>query len=967
MPDSTDEALSPALNIGFPFSFNCNIYTQFMVSSNGWMSLGTAAGGPMPVNTLTTTGQGPILAPLWDDLMVTADSGNVNYELSGTAPNRMLTVEWLYMNWGAPSPGPVMSFEVKLYETSNIIEFVYQREINTIWYGSASVGINGGTIPGDFYSVWGTVAAPVAMYGTENDTVRTRPRGGRVYQWLPPDMTYNTSVTTQAGVGTVPACTLNKPIIGVQITTDWCVNPTLLTQLYYSMAGSTIPGTNTNDVTAVHIYYTGSSPVFAPINEFVPGGIVPAPGTTIANGSQALVQGINYFWIAYDLNAASATTGDLLDARCTGLRVGGFAQTPVVTNPPGRCTIVKCNAAPGGVGGMAFWVEGTAGTSATVDATPLASWNDQSGNGRNAFAPAATNSPAFYDNGADNINFNPLVKFNDAGQNPVLASYMTVPGNGILATGNNPYDVYAVVKPGGNNLASQGKFLFAGTTGLNNANAFNTGATYSFGDVWNSNDLVANNNWTINYPSLVAFDFNAAQRQLFVAGASVGTLAGGGHGVPDVNDALGCTAATSPGTEFYDGGIAEIVTYPNTTHTAALRNKVESYLAIKYGITLQHDYLSSLGATVWNRSQDPAYNTNILGIARDDNSALLQRQSESTDPQPDLLTVYIGPAKTVNQANNTGSFAAGDQSFFMAANNNDPFLYAGGGSSTAEKPPGICCRLQREWLSQKTNFTNADLTLEFDFNVVTPGYSPLNPADLRLLVDDDGDFTNALVLGSPAVTISVSASVVTVKVPAFNFTGTPYFTLASVSMLTPLPVQVTDFTADCKNNTVQLKWTKRSGSPNSFVVERSADGTRFSDLATLQSLTTGLQDFSWPDASPLAGTAYYRLKIIDQLSAATYSPTLTVNSCSAGTVRLATDPQSGLSTLFLQLQQNAMVYIGFFDVTGRRFDIPGLTGVRGLKQGAVQLPVAGKGLAAGIYFLSVVINGNNQVFRIVEH
>src|SRR5882724_8974521 len=74
MPDSTDEALSPAINIGFPFSYACNTYTQFMVSSNGWMSLGSSATGPMPNNALTTTGQGPILAPLWDDLAVSGDS-----------------------------------------------------------------------------------------------------------------------------------------------------------------------------------------------------------------------------------------------------------------------------------------------------------------------------------------------------------------------------------------------------------------------------------------------------------------------------------------------------------------------------------------------------------------------------------------------------------------------------------------------------------------------------------------------------------------------------------------------------------------------------------------------------------------------------------------------------------------------------------------------------------------------------
>src|SRR5581483_1122974 len=129
------------------------------------------------------------------------------------------------------------------------------------------------------------------------------------------------------------------------------------------------------------------------------------------------------------------------------------------------------------------------------------------------------------------------------------------------------------------------------------------------------------------------------------------------------------------------------------------------------------------------------------------------------------------------------------------------YLYSG---AATEVPPGICCRLRREWLSQKTNFTNTDLKLEFDFNIITPGYSPLNAADLRLLVDADGDFTNATILNTPAITIAVSASVVTITVPASAFTGTPYFTLASASATTLLPVQFISFAATCRDEAAQL-------------------------------------------------------------------------------------------------------------------------------------------------------------------
>src|SRR4051812_48930169 len=141
IPASTDEAVSGAQNIGFTFTYNCNTYTQFVASSNGWMSLGAAATQPLPVNALGTTGIGPILAPLWDNLATDA-TGNVNYQLTGMPGSQTLTVEWFNMRWDANSATPVMLFEVKLHEGTNLLEFAYQRYTpSTITNGSASIGI----------------------------------------------------------------------------------------------------------------------------------------------------------------------------------------------------------------------------------------------------------------------------------------------------------------------------------------------------------------------------------------------------------------------------------------------------------------------------------------------------------------------------------------------------------------------------------------------------------------------------------------------------------------------------------------------------------------------------------------------------------------------------------------------------------------------------------------------------------
>ena len=70
--------------------------------------------------------------------------------------------------------------------------------------------------------------------------------------------------------------------------------------------------------------------------------------------------------------------------------------------------------------------------------------------------------------------------------------------------------------------------------------------------------------------------------------------------------------------------------------TAVEFHKVESYLALKYGVTLglngtSQDYNLSDNSVVWDQSSNSAYAYNVAGITRDDNSALSQPKSRSSN------------------------------------------------------------------------------------------------------------------------------------------------------------------------------------------------------------------------------------------------------------------------------------------------------------------------------------------------
>lgn len=68
---------------------------------------------------------------IWKRIMLSGQK-YVNYVLTGSAPNRVLTIEWDRHRWNYVSSNNVISFQVKLYETTNIIEFHYNQGANAV-------------------------------------------------------------------------------------------------------------------------------------------------------------------------------------------------------------------------------------------------------------------------------------------------------------------------------------------------------------------------------------------------------------------------------------------------------------------------------------------------------------------------------------------------------------------------------------------------------------------------------------------------------------------------------------------------------------------------------------------------------------------------------------------------------------------------------------------------------------------
>ena len=127
---------SSVTNIGFDFLFVGKRYTQFSVNCNGVFRF-----GPTPVvsggNTFDIAGNSrlvPFASTDADDYgnFATHSSGKVHYKMIGSAPNRILVVEWLNMEIVNGSGTADATFQLKIYESqpgsgsnSGRIEFVY--------------------------------------------------------------------------------------------------------------------------------------------------------------------------------------------------------------------------------------------------------------------------------------------------------------------------------------------------------------------------------------------------------------------------------------------------------------------------------------------------------------------------------------------------------------------------------------------------------------------------------------------------------------------------------------------------------------------------------------------------------------------------------------------------------------------------------------------------------------------------
>ena len=293
---------------------------------------------------------------------------------------------------------------------------------------------------------------------------------------------------------------------------------------------------------------------------------------------------------------------------------------------------------PGGVStGLKAWYR------ADKAVSPTTQWSDFSGNGKNvtkSFDPIPLNQS----NATFNFNFNPYFEF--SGTNGQYF-YTT---SGIMGTNATPGSFYSVVKS--KRTSSWGEIV-----GFGNDDPSITQKTTTTYDFWRANATRG----TLTVPSVDNTHIingmwsTTGANYLEYNGLLSSQLSNTGTNITDNKFFIGTeepgTIGTGNGSDLYIGGMGEVIVY-NVNHalTTTERQKINSYLAIKYGTTLDQstpqNYLASDGTVLWNATTNAGYKTNIAGVGRDDASALTQLMSKSVNAG-ETVTIYNGTVSPV--------------------------------------------------------------------------------------------------------------------------------------------------------------------------------------------------------------------------------------------------------------------------------------------------------------------------------
>ena len=424
-----------------------------------------------------------------------------------------------------------------------------------------------------------------------------------------------------------------------------------------------------------------------------------------------------------------------------------------------------CNAADS----ASLWLQANNGTNAVNNNDKVASWKDHSSSALPIGQSNNLNRPTFKDGSNAGFNFNPYLDFNNGN--------MLDATNSPFATTSDPMTIFIVGRAtttSGNNKilgfsrngtdygsAARGDFPAINFNASGSVELTNGGLNVSTASITDNRTGI----WQLNKANNTTANWR--HNGVSAGSATIAALTQGRY-FTHIGD-------MAPGNDNSDFDLAELIVFRKNI-SVAQREKVETYLGVKYGITLASNYVSGSGLLVWDYGNN-LYNNRIAGIGREDCQGLSQRQSVSAIDDTIKLTIGVG---TIASSNKTNLSSVANEQYLIWGDNN------GSLAATNEiQAKNLCLRnSERTWRVQRTGDYISLQPMQITMNVAAinwnePAYTA-SAANYYLLVDRNGNgfFDDAVDTAIQAA--SLSAGIATFNNVRWDIdeSGTDYFKIA---------------------------------------------------------------------------------------------------------------------------------------------------------------------------------------------
>lgn len=506
---------------------------------------------------------------------------------------------------------------------------------------------------------------------------------------------------------------------------------------------------------------------------------------------------------------------------------------PTITNAPGGVTA-----------NLKFWLKADSNIGSKTDGDTMSNWTEvTTGSTKSAIAKTG-NQPMFNHSAAKNVNFNPVVYFN--------GSTAMTGGQGF-----NNLDMFVVIKPtNAITYQSNANDVYCGDdTQSNRPNQDITGFETGGRSARYTNEIISYNqaastaygvgelNVSKTYSGVNIFNprGNGTRMGIYNNGTLLATTEANIATYKNITNSRYWLGASETFGPSYEGDFLEVINY-SVSNNATDRRKIESYLAIKYGITLGSngtslDYYNSSSSNTATSIYEAStgFNYNIAGIGRDDLSELKQRQSKTENTVNDI-TIGLGGIFDKN-TDNPNNFVS-DKLFLVWGNNNGTLLAQpavkvnlSSGVTPALTTEVDFITVGRTWKIKETGGNVPTVKVSIPSTLLTSTITP--PGDYLMFVSDTPTFNAA----SDYKIMRVNGSKLETD---YDFNGVKYITFGYAPQRTY--DRSIDFNGssdfldagnvlDLNTSFTVSAWVKRNGSNQTILSKRNNPYTAGYDLS----------------------------------------------------------------------------------------------------------------------------------------